>query len=414
MREAHARMRRPRPNRPPAGRAGIALSFRSFDKTLQQMAGGGANGDRADAPENLSFRSHGAFDVQLRDDLFLTAENFDAGVLQKAQAAARLSRGMPVGMAEFRDVHVHVASGIIIDTVNQCCWHGSLLNWTSSALRRNVVREFGGGPEDKFLHVDGGALDDCPRMESAILVAAAGYSIYGHWLLDYLPRINRITDAEFERHPALRQPQKSWAGSLASLFAPNCRFTSKDADQPFLKVERLLVPTTARAHGALEEGSMRGAWTRLDRILADGATSGGSGRRLFISRQKLDIGRQSTRLIRNIANLESKAVAAGFEAVYPETLTFAEQRKIFSEADVVLGEDGSGLHNVIFCRPGARLGVIATDRKNTLHAMIANTCGLHVTYISASAVDDGDGEPAIYRASPRDFDHMLGVLLARH
>lgn len=159
---------------------------------------------------------------------------------------------------------------------------------------------------------------------------------------------------------------------------------------------------------------MRAAWSRLSAALKQDEPPGPPSRRLFVSRQKLREGRKDKRAIVNMLAIERLAVAAGFEAVHPETLSFAGQRKLFAEASVVVGEDGSGLHNVIFCQPGARLGVISTERKNTLHAMIANICGLHITYIAAQDLPDEAGGTAGFRVPARDFKAMLGVLLAPH
>ncbi len=392
----------------------MELEFRSFDKAVMQLAGGASGAVEQAVPDNLTFTQQGAFDVQVRGDLFLTPESFDAGVLAKMQTSARLSRGLPVGMAELRDVHVHLLTGIVFDTGNRCLWQGWLLNWNAPVLGGNLMYEFGGA-KDAACHVfDDGELRGAQTIESAVLIISAGYRVYGHWLLDHLPRIGRVADSVFGVHQALRLPEKTWARTLTGLFAPACRFVEAGDGATFVKVERLLVPTTARAYGALEEHSMRSAWTRLNDILKQGAPAGQPSRRLFVSRQMLREGRKNNRAIGNMAAVERLAVAAGFEAVHPETLSFAEQQKIFSEASVVVGEDGSGLHNAIFCRPGARLGVISTDRKNTLHAMIANIRELHITYIAAQELQGGADGDAAYRVHPRDFKTMLGVLLAGH
>jgi hypothetical protein len=48
----------------------------------------------------------------------------------------------------------------------------------------------------------------------------------------------------------------------------------------------------------------------------------------------------------------------GFCPMAPETLPWTEQIKLFAGARVIAGRFGSGLHNALFCRPGARVGVI--------------------------------------------------------
>ena len=377
-----------------------------------QIAGHTPVDSSSTTPENLSFQQEGAFDVQLRDDLFLTSEGFDADVLKMAQTAARSSRGIPVGMAEFRDVHVHLPTGMIVDTVGNACWQGSLLNWNKPVLQREIIRQFGRQAAGNRLRLSDHLLRDCQTLDSAILIQSAGYSIYGHWLLDFLPRINRVHDSLYAQHKVLCQPQKEWTRALFNLFMPDCHFADGDIVTDFVQVKRLLVPTMARTHGALEENTVRKAWEKLDGLLNHNVAAPVSGRRLCVSRQKLKGKKLEKRQIINIPDIERRAAEAGFEMVYPETLSFAEQRQIFSEAAVVVGECGSALHNAIFCRPGARLGVISNGRINTNHAMIANICGLRITYMSASPIDDTADGPSGYSVDPGEFDAMLGNLFA--
>ena len=43
----------------------------------------------------------------------------------------------------------------------------------------------------------------------------------------------------------------------------------------------------------------------------------------------------------------------GFEAAFPSRLTFGEQVKLFSEADVIVGSLGAGMTNILFAPPAA-------------------------------------------------------------
>ena len=52
----------------------------------------------------------------------------------------------------------------------------------------------------------------------------------------------------------------------------------------------------------------------------------------------------------------------GFEVVYPEKLSFAEQVALYHTADTIVGSASSALTNCIFCNPHAR--VIALIHEN--------------------------------------------------
>ncbi len=52
------------------------------------------------------------------------------------------------------------------------------------------------------------------------------------------------------------------------------------------------------------------------------------------------------------------AAARGFVSVRPETMTWPEQISLFRDAEIVVGQADSGLHNALFCTPGRRLASI--------------------------------------------------------
>ena len=45
----------------------------------------------------------------------------------------------------------------------------------------------------------------------------------------------------------------------------------------------------------------------------------------------------------------------GFELVATELLSFKEQVRLFSEADIIVGPSGAAFANIIFCQPGTKV-----------------------------------------------------------
>jgi capsular polysaccharide biosynthesis protein len=80
-----------------------------------------------------------------------------------------------------------------------------------------------------------------------------------------------------------------------------------------------------------------------------------------VSRRQLG---RTTR-IANEEELLEVATAFGFVEVWPETLPYREQLRLFSEAEVVTGAHGSGLANAIFMARGTGMCELAPAR---LHA----------------------------------------------
>ncbi|MBK3734755.1 DUF563 domain-containing protein [Azospirillum brasilense] len=80
------------------------------------------------------------------------------------------------------------------------------------------------------------------------------------------------------------------------------------------------------------------------------------GRKLFVNR--------STSHPRHITNGDAvKSILAdhGFEEIFPESLSFAEQRRAFHEASSVVGIMGAAMTNAVFCPPNAKILYLAPN-----------------------------------------------------
>jgi Glycosyltransferase 61 len=391
------------------------VEVRSFDDALRQVVGAAVTGSGHAPPSNLAFQQQGAFDFRLKPDIFLNASAVNDDVRKKIELAAERTRGLPVGIVTLNDVHIVGPSGLIVDLNNRICWKGWLLNWTDLTFGAHLNNLYKLAPDSAHFPVHERVLAAKKRMPNANLIAAAGYNVYGHWLLDYLPRINRLLGSEYEAHPVYRKTLRNWSGALGALFAPRLMRPANLFAAPAVHVEQLIVPTTGRAFGVLEENSMRETWDRLNAALALDTAARvpvSAPEKIFVSRRNVDKELRPNRKIHNIDAMERRAARAGFTVVHPEAYSFAEQRLLFSAARVVVGEDGSGLHNSIFSQPGARIGIISTSRHNTLHAMIANIRDLHVTYIASKEVKTPDGARGGFRVEPAEFDQAIEMLVS--
>ncbi|MGU3422380.1 glycosyltransferase family 61 protein [Methylobacterium sp. D54C] len=94
----------------------------------------------------------------------------------------------------------------------------------------------------------------------------------------------------------------------------------------------------------------------LERLAADGVDLQQSGRRIILSRRGF-----TQRQLVNEAEIVETLRPHGFEVVQPEQLTFAEQVQMYHAADIIVGSASSALINCIFCRPGARVVALAHE-----------------------------------------------------
>jgi capsular polysaccharide biosynthesis protein len=71
-------------------------------------------------------------------------------------------------------------------------------------------------------------------------------------------------------------------------------------------------------------------------------------RRIYVSRELSHVRTPNYRILKNEAEVRELAVQRGFESVFPETLSFKDQIRLFDSAAVVVGPSGSGMLNTIF------------------------------------------------------------------
>ncbi|MCL4237372.1 MAG: DUF563 domain-containing protein [Anaerolineae bacterium] len=190
-----------------------------------------------------------------------------------------------------------------------------------------------------------------PRMKRgqgqyATIVSNRNPNNYYHWMIDYLTRLwplygSGITDYK------LFVPAK-----LTSFQAQSLQLLGYSEDRlvPFAQehweVEHLLVPSFAPAYRFSPEACQ---WLRAKLLSALDGLEDGSPKRVFISRRLAS----KRRLLNEDEIWELLLEPAGFARVFPETMTLANQARLFREADVVISPHGAGLTNILFMRQDA-------------------------------------------------------------
>ena len=173
---------------------------------------------------------------------------------------------------------------------------------------------------------------------------------YYHWICDVLPRVQAavphlppetrfvvpdgLSEAESESLQAIGIRPESWAV-----------FRGK---RPW-RVDRLVhVPPVAITGDHTRESllSLRESVFRRTRTEAPR----GASRRIYVARRQ-----GSERAVVNEAELLPALQERGFEVVRCESLSFADQVKLFREAEIVVGPHGGGFANLVWCEPGTKV-----------------------------------------------------------
>jgi hypothetical protein len=245
----------------------------------------------------------------------------------------------------------------------------------------------------------------------ALVVAGAGYPIWGHWILDFLPRLG-LASSIFGRNLdgfliPLPDDTPAWVRKMMEFF---CGVREEsivyyNRMTQGLVCHRAVMPTFCHDKGlhpfVLE---LYKPFTR-DR--------GFPGPKNICVSRRLGAGatRSAVRVFHQQPYFESAAVRHGFEMVFPETMTFRDQVDLFSNADKIIGEFGSGMHSAIFSKPGTSVGAVGL--LNSCQQRISTLCG-HKTFYLLPDEQLGDSKQVIEtRVRSMYRNGLFGVLSKR-
>jgi capsular polysaccharide biosynthesis protein len=204
--------------------------------------------------------------------------------------------------------------------------------------------------------------------DRGVLMAGRGRDSYAHWLIDFLPRLWIVDQfPEYDDWPLLidaeLHPQQ--VESLQHLNHKDRALLVLQRDTRY-EVEQLILVSDlscmrrqsfrpfARPSGR-EVAVAPDALAYLREAFAPGAADRPGSRRLYVSRRR----QTKFRRLQNEAEVEQLFKSYGFEVIYPELLSHAQQVTAFSEARIVAGAAGSNMINTIFCPRGTQILMLA-------------------------------------------------------
>jgi len=189
-----------------------------------------------------------------------------------------------------------------------------------------------------------------PRLERysgevAVLTASTQH-IYFHWLHEVLARMQMAEQSSSRRTLYYIDAHLPVQRETLDLLGIGPDRIINAADTAVLQADRLLIPCHQIMNGReFPEWSLR--YLRDCFLPSAGAPAGRGTRRLYVSRRA-----SRHRRIRNEEAVLHILERFGFEEYVAERFSFREQVRSFGEAEAVVAPHGSGLANIVFCRPG--------------------------------------------------------------
>jgi hypothetical protein len=194
---------------------------------------------------------------------------------------------------------------------------------------------------------------------------------YYHWMFEVLPRIEllRRSGLEIDRyvtHPLQLRFQSETIDALG------IRARVIESAGPFhIEAERLAVPSLVP--------SVAPSWAcqfLRREFLTPGRPEGRT--RLYVSRATAARGRH----VRNEEQVADTLVRLGFDVVALDSLSVAEQVRLFRSAECVVGAHGAALTNLVFCDPGTKvIELFAPRYVHPIYWLLSTHCALDYHYL---------------------------------
>lgn len=230
---------------------------------------------------------------------------------------------------------------------------------------------------------------------TAAMLSFPGALTYGHWIVDVAGRmeiLNALVDMNLIEHFLLPRVASWMRPFLVAYGIRPDRIVELDAGTIY-EVPKLLVPTTLshQPGGTLPIRLARVVFRRLAAINRQWGKTTGRKKRAETPLVFLAHTRQTSGAGREIANLDQLLALVKEKkgkVVDPLQMSLADLAAELSGARLVVAQDSSVLHNIIFAP--ADILLIETERRhNLLHPSIQEAIGRRLAYFPCGKSDQG-------------------------
>lgn len=354
------------------------MALREFHvRSLDAVLSG--EGEAAD----LDVEVTGILDATIGKKLFLGRDPRTVAAREGFEQVVAEVDGAPLATVVLSDVVV-LGRGLLVEPSTQTVWAGESIGWSDDSIAMDFSALFGRSwSPGESVWIDDEQLVAAETIDEAMLLTQPGIGVYGHWLIDVLPRL-QTWRTHHRDLPLLVGQTEDWAYYFAARFGADLSTSPVVRPHRSVRVGCLVVPTLTKRKQALDRHRTASAWAEFAEALTalPSRRRLPGGERIYVSRANWSRGRR----LLNESEVEQRVAQHGFVVVRPEDYKLRQQVRIFREARHVVGVDGSGLHNVLFAPSGAVLSVIDMHRINLWHAGVANVGDQHVSHLCADEV----------------------------
>ncbi len=218
--------------------------------------------------------------------------------------------------------------------------------------------------------------------DPALLIAGPGHCMWGHWLVDFLPRLALAVQALGTRLDDCIIPLPSdtpdWAEALlrTAFGIPREKLLYYNYQHEILVCRRAIIPTFVHTDYFFHPH----AATIFDSLARRFGLDVAPTRRLFVTRLAFRAQHpHATHAYAFERALEELADRRGYAVVAPESLNIDLQFSLFARARAIAGISGSGLHNALLSPRGSVVAQVGVP--NPVQSRIAALRGHRMVYL---------------------------------
>jgi capsular polysaccharide biosynthesis protein len=237
--------------------------------------------------------------------------------------------------------------------------------------------------------------------EPLLYITRYGIRNYGHCLTDILPRIVHALQARPDLkvgiHPQFVEAALDALDDLGVSLA-QCLLLPEHP----VRLTQGFFPSACNQHPLTHcPTSLQLLRSRLPALLqkAQAEKPASAGKRLFVTRDDA-----STRHLTHHAEVLAALQRHGMTPVTTGRLSHAQQARMFHEADEIIALAGASLSNLMYCRPGTRVTMVAPTTMPALYFWdLASQCELDLRVGYFPATHPAKGIHSDFTAAPADI-----------
>lgn len=232
-------------------------------------------------------------------------------------------------------------------------------------------------------------------------VTSSTQRFYFHWLLEVLPRLGMLSALPEKIDLIYIERRHRFQRETLDMLSLGEDQIINSADVAAVSAERLVIPCHQVMNGR-EIPSWATRYVREQFLPRSEPGLSPGARRIYISRRSC----VHRRLV-NEREIAGRLASCGFVEVEAEKLSFREQVRLFRGAEAVAAPHGSGLANIVFCPPGAKVVELFPAANIDLYYRLSTSLGLSYFYVKSRSGDPARLTLDDYRIAWKDLKATL-------